>query len=222
MSTPCGKISFFLKHRGFSVVFESDGRGVLPALLDLSAGGHFRPGAPRNRWSGHRGIAEGASAELAIIMLRRSGPGDRLLGWRESDAYLVKPVEFKELDGVIRRKRAGPEGAARPPGVWIVPSFAQASRAPKCHGNGHSVGVPYVRKQANASGLASVFGGSEATASNRLPAALSRLRKKLEGLGEARLIVAVRGEGYRFWAPSFGADPLLEPSSLRRPLHPLR
>ena len=31
--------------------------------------------------------------------------------------------------------------------------------------------------------------------------ALSRLRKKLEGLGEARLIVAVRGEGYRFGAP---------------------
>ena len=57
--------------------------------------------------------------------------------------------------------------------------------------------------------LASVFGGSEATkASNRLPAALSRLRKKLEGLGEARLIVAVRGEGYRFGAPLVRRGPL--------------
>jgi len=143
------------------------------------------------------------------MLTARSGPGDRLLGWREgADAYLVKPVDFKELEAVVRSvaRRAG--GGGEP--VWALDEQAQLLASPR----GRTVrlsalettmvaafceaGEAPVRGEA----LAAALGEEEpARASNRLPAALSRLRKKLEGLDEARLIVSVRGEGYRFGAP---------------------
>ena len=69
--------------------------------------------------------------------------------------------------------------------------------------------------------LAAVFGDSEATkASNRLPAALSRLRRSLRFRGCAADRRGAR-RGLSLWGPLVRRG-LLEPSSLRRPLHPLR
>jgi DNA-binding response OmpR family regulator len=202
---------FFLKHRGFSVVFESDGRGVLPALLDTSAQVVILDlGLPEIDGLAIAGSLREHRPELAIIMLTaRSGPGDRLLGWREgADAYLVKPVDFKELEAVVRNvgRRAG--GSIEP--AWALDEQAQLLVSPR----GRPVRLSALETamvaafleagEAPVSGeaLAAAMGEDEpARASNRLPAALSRLRKKLEGLDEARLIVSVRGEGYRFGAP---------------------
>ncbi len=202
---------FFLKHRGFSVVFESDGHGVLPALLDTSAQVVILDlGLPEIDGLAIAGSLREHRPELAIIMLTaRSGPGDRLLGWREgADAYLVKPVDFKELEAVVRNvgRRAG--GSSEP--AWALDEQAQLLVSPR----GRTVRLSALETamvaafleagEAPVSGeaLAAAMGEDEpARASNRLPAALSRLRKKLEGLDEARLIVSVRGEGYRFGAP---------------------
>ena len=202
---------FFLKHRGFSVVFESDGRGVLPALLDTSAQVVILDlGLPEIDGLAIAGSLREHRPELAIIMLTaRSGPGDRLLGWREgADAYLVKPVEFKELEAVIRSVARRSGGTSEAP--WSLDEAAQQlhsprGRAVRLSATETAIALAFLRSGSGpipVESLAAIFGDSEpAKASNRLPAALSRLRKKLEGLGEARLIVAVRGEGYRFGAP---------------------
>ena len=202
---------FFLKHRGFSVVFESDGRGVLPALLDTSAQVVILDlGLPEIDGLAIAGSLREHRPELAIIMLTaRSGPGDRLLGWREgADAYLVKPVDFKELEAVVLSvgRRAGGSSEL----AWTLDEQAQLLVSPR----GRTVRLSALETAMVAAflkadeapvsgeGLAAAMGEDEpARASNRLPAALSRLRKKLEGLDEARLIVSVRGEGYRFGAP---------------------
>ena len=202
---------FFLDHSGFSVVFESDGYDVLPGLLGSTAEVVILDlGLPDIDGLEITRALRTQRPDMAIVMLTaRSGPGDRLLGWREgADAYLVKPVEFKELEAVICSvaRRAG--GSMEP--VWALDEPAQLLVSPRgrtvrlsaletamvaafCEGGGAPV---------SGEALASAMGEDEpARASNRLPAALSRLRKKLEGLDEARLIVSVRGEGYRFGAP---------------------
>ena len=202
---------FFLDHSGFSVVFESDGYNVLPGLLSSSAEVVILDlGLPDIDGLEITRVLRAQRPDMAIVMLTaRSGPGDRLLGWREgADAYLVKPVEFKELEAVVRSvaRRAG--GGSEP--AWALDEQAQLLVSPR----GRTVRLSALETamvaafceagEAPVSGeaLAAALGDEEpARASNRLPAALSRLRKKLEGLDEARLIVSVRGEGYRFGAP---------------------
>jgi DNA-binding response OmpR family regulator len=202
---------FFLKHCGFSVVFESDGYDVLSGLLGSTAEVVILDlGLPDIDGLEITRALRTKRPDMAIVMLTaRSGPGDRLLGWRQgADAYLVKPVEFRELEAVIRSvaRRAG--GSMEP--LWTLDEQAQLLVSPR----GRTVRLSALETamvaafceggEAPVSGeaLASAIGeGEPARASNRLPAALSRLRKKLEGLDEARLIVSVRGEGYRFGAP---------------------
>jgi len=202
---------FFLDHSGFSVVFDSDGYDVLPGLLSSSAEVVILDlGLPDIDGLEITRALRAQRPDLAIVMLTaRSGPGDRLLGWREgADAYLVKPVDFKELEAVVRSvaRRAG--GGGEP--VWALDEQAQLLASPR----GRTVRLSALETtmvaafceagEAPVSGevLAAALGDKEpARASNRLPSALSRLRKKLEGLDEARLIVSVRGEGYRFGAP---------------------
>ena len=202
---------FFLDHSGISVVFESDGYNVLPGLLSSNAEVVILDlGLPDIDGLEITRALRAQRPDMAIVMLTaRSGPGDRLLGWREgADAYLVKPVDFKELEAVVRSvaRRAG--GGSEP--AWALDEQAQLLVSPR----GRTVRLSALETamvaafceggEAPVSGeaLASAMGEEEpARASNRLPAALSRLRKKLEGLDEARLIVSVRGEGYRFGAP---------------------
>ena len=193
------------------MVFESDGYNVLPGLLSSNAEVVILDlGLPDIDGLEITRALRAQRPDMAIVMLTaRSGPGDRLLGWREgADAYLVKPVDFKELEAVIRSvaRRAG--GDSEP--AWALDEQAQLLISPR----GRTVRLSALETamvaafceagEAPISGeaLAAALGDEEsARASNRLPAALSRLRKKLEGLDEARLIVSVRGEGYRFGAP---------------------
>jgi two-component system, OmpR family, response regulator PhoP len=202
---------FFLAHSGISVVFESDGYDVLPGLLGSTAEVVVLDlGLPDLDGLEVTRALRAQRPDMAVVMLTaRSGPGDRLLGWREgADAYLVKPVDFTELEAVLRSvaRRAG--GSSEP--FWALDEGAQLLLSPR----GRSVRLSALETamvaafcdagEAPVSGeaLALALGEGESTqASNRLPAALSRLRKKLEGLDEARLIVSVRGEGYRFGAP---------------------
>lgn len=202
---------FYLEHSGISVVFQSDGYNVLSGLLASSAEVVILDlGLPDIDGLEVTRVLRAQRPDMAIVMLTaRSGPGDRLLGWREgADAYLIKPIDFKELEAVIRSvaRRAG--GSSEP--FWALDEEAQLLLSPR----GRSVRLSALETamvaafcdagEAPVSGeaLALALGEGESTqASNRLPAALSRLRKKLEGLDEARLIVSVRGEGYRFGAP---------------------
>ncbi len=201
---------FFLDHSGISVVFESDGYNVLPGLLSSNAEVAILDlGLPDIDGLEITRALRAQRPDMAIVMLTaRSGPGDRLLGWREgADAYLVKPVDFKELEAVVRSvaRRAG--GGSEP--AWALDEQAQLLVSPR----GRTVRLSALETAMVAAfceagedpvsgeALAAALGEEEpARASNRLPAALSRLRKKLEGLDEARLIVSVRGEGYRFGA----------------------
>ena len=66
------------------------GAGCLPALLDTSAQLVILIWGPEIDGLAIAGSLREHRPELAIIMLTaRSGPGDRLLGWREgADAYL--------------------------------------------------------------------------------------------------------------------------------------
>jgi Response regulators consisting of a CheY-like receiver domain and a winged-helix DNA-binding domain len=184
---------------------------VLPALLSCSANVVILDlGLPDLDGLEIARALRAQRPDMAIIMLTaRSGPGDRLLGWREgADAYLVKPVEFKELEAVIQSVARRSVGSEDPP--WVLQESAQQVRSP----GGRAVRLSPTEvaflalmveaedRPVSAEALAAALGEEGAGGeSNRVPAALSRLRKKLEGLGEARLIVAVRGEGYRFGAP---------------------
>jgi DNA-binding response OmpR family regulator len=202
---------FFLDHSGFPVVYESDGYHVLPGLLSSNAEVVILDlGLPDIDGLEITRALRAQRPDMAIVMLTaRSGPGDRLLGWREgADAYLVKPVDFKELEAVVLSvgRRAGGSSEL----AWTLDEQAQLLVSPR----GRTVRLSALETAMVAAflkadeapvsgeGLAAAMGEDEpARASNRLPAALSRLRKKLEGLDEARLIVSVRGEGYRFGAP---------------------
>ena len=202
---------FFLAHSGISVVFESDGYDVLPGLLGSTAEVVVLDlGLPDLDGLEVTRALRAQRPDMAVVMLAaRSGPGDRLLGWREgADAYLVKPVDFTELEAVLRSvaRRAG--GSSEP--FWALDEGAQLLLSPRSRTVRLSaletamVAAFCDAGEVPVSGeaLAAAMGEGEPTrASNRLPAALSRLRKKLEGLGEARLIISVRGEGYRFGAP---------------------
>lgn len=202
---------FFLQHVGLPVVLESDGVDALAALLACSANVVILDlGLPDLDGLEIARALRAQRPEMAIIMLTaRSGPGDRLLGWREgADAYLVKPVEFKELEAVIRSVARRTVGAGESP--WVLLDSAQQVRSP----GGRTVRLSPTEvaflalmveaedHPVSAEALGMALGVEESgNGSNRVPAALSRLRKKLEGLGPDRLIVAVRGEGYRFGAP---------------------
>ncbi|MGA1218869.1 MAG: response regulator transcription factor, partial [Pseudomonadales bacterium] len=123
---------FFLDHAGFSVVFESDGYDVLPGLLGSTAEVVILDlGLPDIDGLEITRALRTQRPDMAIVMLTaRSGPGDRLLGWREgADAYLVKPVEFKELEAVIRSvaRRAG--GSMEP--LWTLDEQAQLLVSPR-------------------------------------------------------------------------------------------
>ena len=201
-----------LEHEGYEVDYAGDGvTGLHLAvtqefdviILDLMLPGMDGLDVCRKLRS------EAGKSTPLLMLTARDTLEDKVAGLDAgADDYLVKPVEFKELEAVIRSvaRRAG--GSMEP--LWTLDEPAQLLISPRgrtvrlsaletamvaafCEGGGAPV---------SGEALASAMGeGEPARASNRLPAALSRLRKKLEGLDEARLIVSVRGEGYRFGAP---------------------
>jgi DNA-binding response OmpR family regulator len=98
-------LAFFLRREGFDVVFESDGHAI-----DLTLAQHpcdlilLDLGLP---YEDGLAIAQRLRAQqpaLGIVMLTARGSLDeRLSGMRDgADAYLVKPVDFRELMAVLK------------------------------------------------------------------------------------------------------------------------
>lgn len=204
-------LCFLLRSRGHMVVVANNGYETLAALdgvgldvvlLDL--------GLPEVDGLVIAKALRESRPDLAIVMVTaRSGPGDRVLGWREgADAYLIKPVDFAELDAVLQS--VGRRLTSRGGSAWRLDQASQVLFSPSGRPVRLSLGetalvgafceageTPVSQEQL----LDALGEGEENIGGNRLPAALSRLRKKIEGLSEQRLVVAVRGSGYRFGAP---------------------
>ncbi|MBF0335736.1 MAG: response regulator transcription factor, partial [Alphaproteobacteria bacterium] len=111
----------------------SDGESYDLAVLDINLPGESGFGiAARLRQQGGIGI---------VIVSARSGVGDKVVGLEVgADAYLVKPVDLRELEAQLRSllRRVGPrrETAEPPPpdaapGAWTFHSVQRTLQSPE-------------------------------------------------------------------------------------------
>ena len=213
-------LAFFLRREGFDVAFESDGHAIDATLAQhpcdlilLDLGLPYEDGLV---------IAQRLRAlqpELGIVMLTARGSLDeRLSGMRDgADAYLVKPVDFRELMAVLksllRRLDIGAESTDKPsktPPVWRLRP-AQLQLVPpdgspiKLTGREAKLLGHMVRAYPNAVARQALVNSSDAVLTpldfRHLEVALSRLRKKIQDATGQGLILASRSEGYLFGAP---------------------
>ncbi len=163
-----------------------------------------------------------STARLGIVMLTARGQlDDRVLGLTAgADAYLVKPVQFRELEAVIhsltRRLREAPkeEKAEARDEAFRAWSFDAASWS-LITPNGHQVPLTNaeyrvlqtltsepgasVGREEIAASLGKVVGGYD---DRSIDAVMARLRRKVNAAsGENLPIRAVRSVGYVFAAP---------------------
>ena len=213
-------LAFFLRREGFDVAFESDGHAI-----DLTLAQHpcdlilLDLGLP---YEDGLAIAQRLRAQqpaLGIVMLTARGSLDeRLSGMRDgADAYLVKPVDFRELMAVLksllRRLDIGAESTDKPsktPPVWRLRP-AQLQLVPpdgspiKLTGREAKLLGHMVRAYPNAVARQALVNSSDAVLTpldfRHLEVALSRLRKKIQDATGQGLILASRSEGYLFGAP---------------------
>lgn len=209
------EVAFHLRRAGLAVVLESDG-GDLDAqlarhpcdLLVLDLGLPAEDGLSIATRLRHR------QPGLGIVMLTAwSELSDRLTGLAQgADAYLVKPVDMRELVAVLlslHRRLATPPASA--PGTWrLVPATLEL-RSPQ--GTAVSLTVielALLRQLATVApepvprrALAAAIGHPELDFDDRrLEVHFSRLRRKLDtAFAEQDLIRAARGRGYLFAAP---------------------
>jgi DNA-binding response OmpR family regulator len=213
-------LAFFLRREGFDVAFESDGHAIDLTLAQhpcdlilLDLGLPYEDGLV---------IAQRLRAQqpaLGIVMLTARGSLDeRLSGMRDgADAYLVKPVDFRELMAVLksllRRLDIGAESADKPaktPPVWRLQP-AQLHLVPpdgspiKLTGREAKLLGHMVRSYPRAVARQVLVDSSDAALTpldfRHLEVALSRLRKKIQDATGQGLILASRSEGYLFGAP---------------------
>ncbi len=152
---------------------------------------------------------------MGLIMVTARGTlDDRVRGLGDgADAYLVKPVEMRELLAVVssveRRLAGAPSAAAA--GAWLLDVAHRELRSP----DGKAVALTETEfrlmgamawafpEVATRKALAGALGEEDFLNfdERRLEAAISRLRRKLESeVGESPLRSA-RGRGYVFAAP---------------------
>ena len=217
-------LAFFLRREGFDIAFESDGHAIDEALTEhpcdlilLDLGLHDEDGLA---------IARRLRAQqptLGIVMLTARGSlDDRVSGMREgADAYLVKPVDFRELMAVLksllRRLDTGAKSAEMPakalaqlPPVWQLRP-AQLQLVPpqgppiKLTGREAKLLGHMARAYPHAVARQVLVDSSDAVLTpldfRHLEVALSRLRKKIQDATGQGLILASRSEGYLFGAP---------------------
>jgi DNA-binding response OmpR family regulator len=212
-------LAFFLHREGFKIAFECDGHDIDRTLaehpcdlilLDL--------GLPDEDGLTIARRLRTQQPTLGIVMLTAQGSLDeRVSGMREgADAYLVKPVDFRELMAVLksllRRLDIGAKTVEKPieaPPVWRLrpaqlhlvppqgPPIKLTGREAKllshmAHSYPHAVARQVLVDSSDAVLTTLDF--------RHLEVALSRLRKKIQDATGQGLILASRSEGYLFGA----------------------
>ncbi|MBF0245969.1 MAG: response regulator transcription factor [Planctomycetes bacterium] len=209
-------LAFFLRRQGYAVVLESDGRQIDQALeqtpcdlllLDLGLPAEDGLSIARRLRQQH--------PKTGLVMLTaRGSQADRLIGLEEgADAYLVKPVDFRELVAVLqnllRRLDTGSSTLSPTDGWRLQPSSLQLfpPEGPPIKLTGQEVKLlrqmiaAYPDAAPRSAMLTSGQQALDPLDYRRLEAALSRLRKKLQEATGEQLIFAARNEGYLFGAP---------------------
>jgi two-component system response regulator PhoP len=206
------ELAFSLLRAGFQVVLESDGTDIDQQLLrhpcnllvlDLGLPGEDGLSIARR--------LRVQQPQLGIVMLTARGAmDDRLTGFREgADAYLVKPVDMRELAGVLfslqRRLGIAPSGEWRllatklrietPDGLAVSLTARESALLRALAKNTPD---PTTRRE-----LAAAMGHHNLDYDyRRIEVAISRLRKKLEAAAPGnQLLCAVRAVGYVLGAP---------------------
>lgn len=208
------EVSFHLGRAGFKVALESDGSDLEAQLattpcdlLVLDLGLPVEDGlviAQRLRR---------CCPELGIVMLTaRASLNDRVAGLQEgADAYLVKPVDMRELVAVLNSVQRRLTAHAPSSGIWTLVTVASSLHTP----NGAIVSLTatelaLLQCLTNASPqpvdrrtLANAIGHNEPDFDDRrLEVTFSRLRRKLKSAGSDNAVIRpARSRGYVFAAP---------------------
>lgn len=212
-------LAFFLRREGFDIAFESDGHAIdhLLAqhscdliLLDLGLPDEDGLAIARRLRAQH--------PMLGIVMVTARGSLDeRVSGMREgADAYLVKPVDFRELMAVLksllRRLGNGAKAAEKfaeiPPIWWLRPAhlllLSPKGSPIKLTGREAKLLGHMARAYPHAASRHVLCDTSDAALTSldfrHMEVALSRLRKKILDATGQQLILASRSEGYLFGA----------------------
>ena len=207
------EVAFHLRRADIEIVLESDGIGVDDQLencpcdvLVLDLGLPVEDGLVIARRLRER------RPGLGIVMLTARGSlDDRLAGLEKgADAYLVKPVDMRELVATLysvqRRLAATPSVATVQ--HWTLDPRTLSLTSPKGQAIKLSVNEVELLKQLGAADGAPVSRRELAQAlgypnpdfdDRRLEVAFSRLRQKIEAIEpDSTVIRAARGQGYLF------------------------
>jgi DNA-binding response OmpR family regulator len=208
------EVAFHLRRAGFNITLESDGTRIdaqlaeFPCdLLVLDLGLPVENGLDIARRLRQQ------QPGLGIVMLTaRGGLDDRLTGLEEgADAYLVKPVDMRELVATLHSVHRRLTASALPTEGWSLMPDTLSIGSPA----GKAVALTATEmdllkclaaatpEPVSREALATAMGHSEPDFDfRRIEVAFSRLRKKIETTtaGESP-IRAARGRGYVFAAP---------------------
>lgn len=144
----------------------------------------------------------------ALILTARGALGDRIAGLDAgADDYLVKPAEIEEIAARLRALLRRPGGRAPTVMTSGAIAFDTASRTGMIGGNRLDLSRReadllelLMRREGNVvqRGVIedSLYSFNDPVTPNAIEAVMSRLRRKLEDLGEAGRLHTVRGVGY--------------------------
>lgn len=210
------EVAFHLKRAGFTIALACNGRDIdrqlasTPCdLLVLDLGLPWEDGLAITR------RLRASQSGLGIVMLTARGSlEDRLLGLQEgADAYLVKPVDMRELVAVVEsvQRRLAQTVPSQPPSGWNLDLASLKLLSPDgmvvmLTANERDllkVLADAVPAPASRRNLAIALGHFELDFDDRrLEVAFSRLRQKIETATTAKNILrSARGKGYVFAAP---------------------
>jgi len=216
------EVGFNLRRQGFQVAACADGKAldrllqsesIDVAVLDIGLPGESGLSIARRLRRDH--------PLCGIVMLTaRAEVADRIHGMEEgADAYLAKPVDYRELALVIRAvaRRVAPVATGKGSGLVLVEQDQVLVLADGRHLDLTRSEVLLLSRLARAPGqqatreqLVEALGERYRDYDpRRLEAALSRLRKKITQAGlDADVLRAVRHSGYLFALPLSERDSL--------------
>ncbi len=208
------EVAFHLRRNGFTIELESDGSGIEAQLADppcdllvLDLGLPVEDGLVIARRLRRQ------QPWLGIVMLTARGSlDDRLAGLEEgADAYLVKPVDMRELVATLHSVQRRLMSAVTSSEGWSLMPDTLSIDSPA----GEAIALTATEmdllkclaaaapEPVSREALAAAMGHTEPDFDyRRLEVAFSRLRKKIETASASESpIRAARGRGYVFAAP---------------------